>query len=84
MNMETEEPSRWHCGDTSYSTAFLMEQDYGASGGYSSEGCILHTEEGKTYLYLQHQDDNDIRYLNLFDLSTGTPVYSDILRPCVV
>ncbi|RHP46700.1 MULTISPECIES: DUF3298 and DUF4163 domain-containing protein [unclassified Clostridium] len=63
------------CGDTSYSTAFLMEQDYGASGGYSSEGCILHTEEGKTYLYLQHQDDNDIRYLNLFDLSTGTPVY---------
>lgn len=63
------------CGDNSYSTASLMEQDYGASGGYSSEGCILHTEEGKTYLYLQHQDDNDIRYMNLFDLSTGTPVY---------
>ena len=63
------------CGDTSYSTASLMEQDYGASGGYSSEGCILHTKEGKTYLYLQHQDDNDIRYMNLFDLSTGVPVY---------
>ena len=63
------------CDSTSLNTEKLISQDYGASGGYSSEGYLIHTEDGKTYLYLQHQDDNDIRYLNLFDLSTGTPVY---------
>lgn len=63
------------CDDRSFSTAILLEKDYGASGGYSSEGYLLHTDQGKTYLYLQHLADNDIRYINIFDLSTGIPEY---------
>lgn len=63
------------CGAVSFSTASLIDQDYGASGGYSSEGYVIHTEDGKTYLYLQHQSDNDSHYINVFDLTTGTPAY---------
>ena len=61
------------CGVVSFSTASLIDQDYGASGGYSSEGYVIHTEDEKTYLYLQHQSDNDSHYINVFDLTTGTP-----------
>ena len=63
------------CGAVSFSTASLIDQDYGASGGYSSEGYVIHTEDGKTYLYLQHQSDNDSHYINVFDLTTGTSAY---------
>lgn len=63
------------CGDASFCTASLMEQDFQASGGYSSEGYLLQTEAGKTYLYLQHQSDNDSKYMNIFDLNHDTPVY---------
>lgn len=63
------------CGAVSFSTASLIDQDYGASGGYSSEGYVIHTEDEKTYLYLQHQSDNDSHYINVFDLTTGTPYY---------
>ena len=44
--------------------------------GYTSEGYLIHTEAGKTYLYLQHQSDNDSHYINIFDLTTKTPVYT--------
>ena len=64
-----------NCGDASFNTASLIEQDYGASGGYTSEGYVIHTEDGKTYLYLQHQSDNDSHYMNVFDLTTGTPSF---------
>lgn len=64
------------CEDHSFNTASLMEQDYGAGGGYTSEGYLIHTEAGKTYLYLQHQSDNDSHYINIFDLTTKTPVYT--------
>ena len=64
------------CEDHSFNTASLMEQDYGAGGGYISEGYLIHTEAGKTYLYLQHQSDNDSHYINIFDLTTKTPVYT--------
>ena len=63
------------CDSTSINTEKLIEQDYGASGGYSSEGYLIHTEDGKTYLYLQHQSDNDAHYINVFDLSKGTPAF---------
>lgn len=63
------------CDSTSLNTEKLIEQDYGASGGYSSEGYLIHTEDGKTYLYLQHQSDNDAHYINVFDLSKGTPAF---------
>lgn len=36
---------------------------------------MIHTEDEKTYLYLQHQSDNDSHYINVFDLTTGTPYY---------
>lgn len=63
------------CGDISFNTASLIEQNYGASGGYTSEGYVIHTEDGKTYLYLQHQSDNDSHYINVFDLTSGTPAF---------
>ena len=44
---------------------------YGAYGAYSSEGYVLHTSDGRTYLYLQHLDDNDYRYVNVFRLDQG-------------
>ena len=48
---------------------------YGAYGAYSSEGYVLHTSDGRTYLYLQHLDDNDYRYVNIFRLDQGMPSY---------
>lgn len=48
---------------------------YGAYGAYSSEGYVLHTSDGRTYLYLQHLDDNDYRYVNVFRLDQGMPSY---------
>ena len=48
---------------------------YGAYGAYSSEGYVLHTSDGRTYLYLQHLDDNDYRYVNVFRLDQGRPSY---------
>ena len=48
---------------------------YGAYGAYSSEGYVLHTSDGRTYLYLQHLDDNDYRYVNIFRLDQGRPSY---------
>ena len=48
---------------------------YGAYGAYSSEGYVLHTSDGRTYLYLQHLDDNDYRYMNVFRLDRGMPSY---------
>lgn len=48
---------------------------YGAYGAYSSEGYVLHTSNGRTYLYLQHLDDNDYRYVNVFRLDCGMPSY---------
>lgn len=64
-----------NCGDASFNTASLIEQNYGASGGYTSEGYVIHTEDGKTYLYLQHQSDNDSHYINVFDLTSGIPSF---------
>lgn len=48
---------------------------YGAYGAYASEGYVLHTSDGRTYLYLQHLDDNDYRYVNVFRLDQGRPSY---------
>lgn len=36
---------------------------------------MLHTSDGRTYLYLQHLDDNDYRYVNVFRLDQGMPSY---------
>ena len=36
---------------------------------------MLHTSDGRTYLYLQHLDDNDYRYMNVFRLDQGMPSY---------
>lgn len=64
------------CGDISFSTKNLIDEgNYEASGGYESEGYLIHTEDGKTYLYLQHLADADGHYINIFDLTTGVPSY---------
>lgn len=64
------------CGDISFSTKSLIDDgNYGAEGGFKSEGYVIHTEDGRTYLYLQHLGDGDGRYTNIFDLTTGVPAY---------
>lgn len=63
------------CSGLSLSTGAVDTEDYYVNGGYSSEGYLLHTSEGKTFLYLEHLSDNDSRYLTIFDLSDGVPRY---------
>lgn len=64
------------CDDISFSTKSLIDDgNYAAEGGFESEGYVIHTEDGKTYLYLQHLGDGDGRYMNIFDLTTGAPAY---------
>lgn len=63
------------CDGQTFDTTEAGKEDYGAYGAYSSEGVLLHTEDGRTYLYLQHLDDNDYRYVNVFRLDQGMPSY---------
>lgn len=64
-----------NCNDQTFDTTEAGKEDYGAYGAYSSEGYLLHTADGRTYLYLQHLDDNDYRYMNVFRLDQGMPSY---------
>lgn len=61
------------CDGTSFSTEKVKEQNYYAAGGYSSEGYLIHTKSGKTWLYLENSSDNDFQYMTVFDLSDGIP-----------
>ena len=66
------------CDGQTFDTAEIdkdASDAYGAYGAYSSEGYVLHTSDGRTYLYLQHLDDNDYRYVNVFRLDQGRPSY---------
>ena len=66
------------CDGQTFDTAEIdkdASDAYGAYGAYSSEGYVLHTSDGRTYLYLQHLDDNDYRYVNVFRLDQGMPSY---------
>ena len=63
------------CDGQTFDTSEVGKEDYGAYGAYSSEGFLMHTEDGRTYLYLQHLDDNDYRYVNVFRLDQETPSY---------
>ena len=66
------------CDGQTFDTAEIdkdASDAYGAYGTYSSEGYVLHTSDGRTYLYLQHLDDNDYRYVNVFRLDQGRPSY---------
>lgn len=66
------------CDGRTFDTAEIdkdASDAYGAYGAYSSEGYVLHTSDGRTYLYLQHLDDNDYRYVNVFRLDQGRPSY---------
>lgn len=66
------------CDGQTFDTAEIdkdASDAYGAYGAYSSEGYVLHTSDGRTYLYLQHLDDNDYRYVNIFRLDQGRPSY---------
>ena len=63
------------CDGQTFDTAEIDKDASGAYGAYSSEGYVLHTSDGRTYLYLQHLDDNDYRYVNVFRLDQGRPSY---------
>ena len=63
------------CDGQTFDTAEVDKDASDAYGAYSSEGYVLHTSNGRTYLYLQHLDDNDYRYVNVFRLDCGMPSY---------
>lgn len=63
------------CDGQSFSTEEFSGDEDSVSGAYSSEGYLLHLEDGRTYLYLEHLDNNDYRYINMFRLDQGVLSY---------
>lgn len=63
------------CAGLSLSTEAVNTEDYYVNGGYDSNGYLIHTAGGKTFLYLEHLVEDDARYLTIFDLSDGVPRY---------
>lgn len=63
------------CDDHIFSTNTITNEDYLAGAGNSSEGFLIHTNDGKTFFYLFNEGESDECYVNIFELTTGTPVY---------
>lgn len=57
------------CGEASLDAVLYA---YEMTGAY-----LLKPSGDRTYLYIEGQSDNDWRFMDVFDLSSGTPVYVD-------
>ena len=44
---------------------------------YHNRMMLVHAENGNSYLYLELVGDNDWRWIDVIDITTGTPVYVD-------
>ena len=47
---------------------------------FNARGVLIHTGEGKNYLYVQSITDNDYRIISVFDLNGETPVFKGELN----
>lgn len=65
------------CDDHSFSTESLNSE---AGAGMRTTGYLLHTETGKTFLYvLSEYEYDDYTNVSVYDLSNGDPKYVDVL-----